>query len=74
MKLPVTIGQLLKVRGNPPPPPPIPRLNAVLESTLLGAKQKNAETAWLVLTVRHQRTPGFILWMVSHQEHRLAPC
>jgi len=59
MKLPVTIRQLLKVRGNPPPPPPIPRLNTMLKSTLFGAKQRNAETAWLVLTVRHQGDPRF---------------
>ena len=58
--LPPTIKQLLKLRGpNPPPPVPIPKLNAILKSTLLDAKQKNAETAWLVLTVRHQRNPGF---------------
>ena len=57
--LPATIKQLLKLRSpNPPPPPPIPRLNAILKSTLLDAKQKGAETAWLVLTVRHQGDPA----------------
>ncbi|KAF9649637.1 hypothetical protein BDM02DRAFT_3094393 [Thelephora ganbajun] len=51
MKLPATIKQLLKLRGpNPSPPPPIPKLNGILKSTLFDAKQKNAETAWLVLT------------------------
>lgn len=53
--LPPTIKQLLKLRSpNPPPQLPFPRLNAILKSTLLDAKQKGAETAWLVLTVRHQ--------------------
>ena len=53
--LPATIKQLLKLRNpNPPPPTPIPTLNAILKSTLLDAKQKDAETAWLVLTVRNR--------------------
>jgi hypothetical protein len=55
MKLPATIKQLLTLRGpNSSPPPPITKLNGILKSTLLDAKQKNAETAWLVLTVRRQ--------------------
>lgn len=60
MKLPATVKQLLMLRGaNPPPPPPISCLNEILKSTLLDAKQKNAETAWLVLTVRHQGDTRF---------------
>jgi len=59
MKLPSTVKHLLKLRGpNPPQLPPLPQLNGVLKSTLLDAKQKNAETAWLVLTVR-QGDPRF---------------
>ena len=76
MKLPVTIKQLLKLKGlNPPPPPSIPKLDGILRSSMLDAKQKNAETAWLVLTVCHQGITGFIvLWAVSHPKHRLALC
>ncbi|KAF9779484.1 hypothetical protein BJ322DRAFT_355345 [Thelephora terrestris] len=49
-KLPSTIKQLLKLRNpNPPLQPPIPNLNGVLSSTLIDAKRKNAQTAWLVL-------------------------
>ena len=70
IKLPATTKHLLKLRSpNPPLPPPIPKLNGVLRSTLLDAKRKNAETAWLVLTVRRQGNPGFALWTVSHQEY-----
>jgi len=60
MKLPANLKQLLQLRGpNPPPPPPLPRLNAILKSTLLDANNKNVETAWLVLTVRHWVYPRF---------------
>ena len=75
MKLPANLKQLLQLRGpNPPPPPPLPTLNAILKSTLLDAKHKNVETAWLVLTVRHRGILGFILCTVAHQERRLALC
>ena len=70
MKLPTTIQQLLKLRGsNPPPPPPIQRLSGILTSSILDAKEKNAVTAWLVLTVcRRERSPVSSSWTVSHQE------
>lgn len=62
MQLPATIKQLLKLKGpNPPLAPSISKLNGILGSSMLDAKQKNAETAWLVLTVRLQEITGFVL-------------
>lgn len=51
MKLPATVKHLLNLRD--PSPPTAPRLSGILKSTLVDAKRKNAETAWLVLAVRH---------------------
>ncbi|KAJ7781424.1 hypothetical protein B0H16DRAFT_1404841 [Mycena metata] len=49
--LPPTIKHLLTLR-NPAtlPAPPISKLHAVLTNTYRGARERNAETAWLVLT------------------------
>jgi len=54
MKLSTDLEQLLQLKGPNPPPPPLSRLNAILKSTQLDTKNKNVETAWLVLTVRHR--------------------
>jgi hypothetical protein len=50
--LPPAIKHLLTLR-NPAtlPAPPVSKLHAVLTSSYRSAKERNAETAWLVLTV-----------------------
>jgi len=49
--LPPTIKQLLTLRNpNTLPAPPLPKLHAVLTSSYRSARERKAETAWLVLT------------------------
>ncbi|KAF7352919.1 hypothetical protein MVEN_01259200 [Mycena venus] len=49
--LPPAIKHLLTLRNpNTLPGPPVPKLHAVLTSSYRSAKDRNAETAWLVLT------------------------
>lgn len=51
--LPPVIKHLLSLRcPNAHPSPPLPKLYGILSSTLTDAKQRKAETGWLVLAVR----------------------
>lgn len=51
--LPPAVKHLLTLRNpNPLPSPPLSQLHAVFNRTLADARQKKAETGWLVLTVR----------------------
>jgi hypothetical protein len=50
--LPLVIKELLSIRNqNPLPGPPLGKLNELLTSAYRDARQKKAETGWLVLTV-----------------------
>ncbi|KAJ7276244.1 hypothetical protein B0H12DRAFT_1084311 [Mycena haematopus] len=51
IKLPPAVKHLLTLRNPLPlPSPPVSKLHAVLTSSYRSAKDRNAETAWLVLT------------------------
>ncbi|KAF7355183.1 hypothetical protein MSAN_01434000 [Mycena sanguinolenta] len=51
VKLPPAVKHLLALRNPTPlPSPPVSKLHAILTSSYRSAKDRNAETAWLVLT------------------------
>ncbi|THV03278.1 hypothetical protein K435DRAFT_774972 [Dendrothele bispora CBS 962.96] len=62
--LPPSVKQLLTLHNpHPLPSPPVHKLNQVLSKTFLDAKQRNAETGWLVLAactlLTANRPPSF---------------
>src|ERR1700722_13442565 len=62
--LPSAIQRLLALRNpNSFPSPPLAKLHRLFTDTLQDAQAREAETGWLVLTVKASHTPNFYLFI-----------